>query len=184
MSDRTVTDELATARLRLRPWRTSDLDAYFDMYSRWDVMCYLGSDPKVLESREEAVERLARRAVPDIDGPPYGVWAVCDSDQDRPVGTMLLKRLPWSASVQPVPESRDVEIGWHLHPDFWGRGYATEAARALLGRAAEHGIKDVRAVIYPDNAPSQAVCRRIGLEYAGRTDRYYDIELDLFCAEF
>ena len=180
MSERTVSAEIVTPRLHLRPWRVDDIEAYFDMYSRWEVMRYLGSAPKVLESRQEAAERLAKRAEPDPDGPPYGVWAVCESDLDRPVGTVLLKLLPWSTHVQPVPVARDVEVGWHLHPDAWGRGYATEAARALLDRARANGIDVVHAVTYPENAPSQAVCRRLGMAYVGRTDRYYDIELDLF----
>ena len=172
---------ISTERLLLRPWRTGDerdLDAYFHIYSRWEVMRYLGNAPQVLASREEAAERLAKRAEPDPDGPPYGVWAVCDAD-DRPMGSVLLRKLPWSEHVQSVPSESDVEVGWHLHPDEWGKGYATEAATALLDRARAAGIEVVHAVTYPENAPSQAVCRRIGMEYVGRTDRYYDIELDL-----
>ena len=177
--------EIRTERLLLRPWRTgdeADLDAYFDIYSRWDVMRYLGNAPQVLTSREEAADRLAKRAEPDPAGAPYGVWAVCDAD-DRPMGSVLLRQLPWSADVAPVPDQPDVEVGWHLHPDAWGKGYATEAAGALLDRARAYGIDVVHAVTYPENASSQAVCRRIGLEYVGRTDRYYDIELDLFRVE-
>jgi RimJ/RimL family protein N-acetyltransferase len=172
---------IETARLRLRPWRADDLDDFFDIYSRMEVMRYLGSAPRVIESREEAAERLAIRATPDPEGPPYGVWAVCPKDLgDRPVGSVLLRKLPWSESLDPPPADHDVEIGWHLHPDVWGKGYATEAATAMVQRAAAHGIAVVHAVIYPENDPSRAVCRRLGMEYAGRTDRYYDVELDLF----
>ncbi len=175
-----VTDPIETTRLRLRPWRADDLDAYFDIYSRMEVMRYLGSAPRVIETREEAAERLAMRAAPDPQGPPYGVWAVCPSDsRDIPVGSVLLRQLPWSGTVDPQPDP-DVEIGWHLHPDAWGKGYATEAATAMVDRAAAHGIDVVHAVIYPENDNSRKVCRRLGMEYAGRTDRYYDVELDLF----
>ena len=174
-------DTIETARLRLRLWRADDLDAFFDIYSRMEVMRYLGSAPSVIETREEAAERLAQRATPDPAGPPYGVWAVCPLETgDRPVGSVLLRRLPWSETVVPQPTQQDVEIGWHLHPDAWGRGYATEAATAMVERAAAHGIDVVHAVTYPPNAASQAVCRRLRMEYVGRTDRYYDVELDLF----
>ena len=177
-------DDIRTPRLLLRPWRPDDLDAYSDIYSRWEVMRYLGSTPAVLSTREEAAERLAQRAAPDPAGPPYGVWAVCCLDDvERPRGSVLMRRLPWSASVDPVPDHQDVEVGWHLHPDVWGRGYATEAAAALVARAWDHRIEQVHAVTYADNVASQAVCRRLGMEHLGRTDRYYDVELELFGVE-
>ncbi|HVE98330.1 MAG TPA: GNAT family N-acetyltransferase [Mycobacteriales bacterium] len=177
--------EISTRRLLLRAWRPdTDLDVFFDIYSRWEVMRYLGSSPQVLTTRDEAADRLARRAAADPDGPPYGVWAICPvDDAERPVGSVLLRRLPWSESLDPQPAHRDVEVGWHLHPDVWGRGYATEAAIAMLDRAWSSGIDSVHAVTYPENAASQAVCRRIGMAYVERTDRYYDVDLDLFRAE-
>lgn len=176
-----MSEVIETERLRLRPWRAEDLDAFFDIYSRMEVMRYLGSVPRVIETREEAAERLALRAAPDPQGAPYGVWAVCPLEgADCPVGSVLLRQLPWSETVDPKPEYFDVEIGWHLHPDVWGKGYATESAAAMVGRAAANGIEVVHAVTYPPNAASQAVCRRLGMTYVGRTDRYYDVELDLF----
>ncbi len=169
-----------TERLVLRPWRKSDLDAYFDIYSRPEVMQWLGTSRQPLATREEAVERLAGRTEPDPHGPPYGVWGVCERGRDLPLGSVLLKLLPWSAALDPVPREQDAEIGWHLHPDVWGRGYATEVAQVILARAWAHGLATVHAVTYQDNALSQAVCRRLGMTYAGRTNRYYDVELDLF----
>ncbi|RIJ58216.1 N-acetyltransferase, partial [Clavibacter phaseoli] len=74
----------------------------------------------------------------------------------------------------------ETEIGWHLHPDAWGRGVATEAARRVLAHAAEGGLARVLAVTNPANAPSQAVCRRIGMRPLGRTRAYYDADCELF----
>jgi len=68
----------------------------------------------------------------------------------------------------------DLEIGWHLHPDAWGHGYATEAAAAVLDDAFSRGLARVIAVTDPDNRASQAVCRRLGMRHFGRTTRYYD----------
>lgn len=68
-----------------------------------------------------------------------------------------------------------MEIGWHLHPDHWGRGCATEMGRAFMAHA--HGRHPVRAVVYPDNMASRAVCRRLGMREAGLTDRWYGVTL-------
>lgn len=78
-------------------------------------------------------------------------------------------------------ESADeVEIGWHLHPDSWGNGYATEAAKAVLDHGFRHGLSEILAIAKPDNAPSLAVMHRIGMTHLGRTSRWYGIEAELY----
>lgn len=99
---------------------------------------------------------------------------------DRPVGTALLVDLPASSPDGSRPPSGHLEIGWHLHPDAWGLGYATEAARAVLAHAAAHGVTEVLAVTHLENLPSQAVARRIGMRHVGRTREFYDTEVELF----
>jgi RimJ/RimL family protein N-acetyltransferase len=99
---------------------------------------------------------------------------------DRPVGTALLVDLPASSPDGSRPPSGHLEIGWHLHPDAWGLGYATEAARAVLAHAAAYGVTEILAVTHPDNLPSQAVARRIGMRHMGRTREFYDTEVELF----
>ena len=88
---------------------------------------------------------------------------------------MLLKPLPNGVG--------EVEVGWHLHPDSWGRGYATEAARAVVDRAFDDGLLEVYAVVRPGNEPSLAVCRRLGMQPLGRTTRWYHRELEAFRLE-
>jgi RimJ/RimL family protein N-acetyltransferase len=65
-----------------------------------------------------------------------------------------------------VPEFGETEVLWALHPDAWKQGYATEMARAAL----EYGFKElglalIFAMTKPDNGPSQAVMRRLGMTY-------------------
>ena len=74
----------------------------------------------------------------------------------------------------------DIEVGWHLHPDSWGHGYATEAAQAVMDRGFGSGLPEVVAVVYPDNHRSIAVCRRLGMTPIGRTDRWYGVEVEAF----
>jgi len=101
---------------------------------------------------------------------PMGLWAIVpfESGRDEPIGTVLLMPLEDDDGPTDV-----VEVGWHLHPDWQGRGYATEAARAVLDRAAEAGIEDVLAVIDLDNVPSQRVALRLGMTDEGLTDLWY-----------
>ncbi|SCE65165.1 Acetyltransferase (GNAT) domain-containing protein [Micromonospora haikouensis] len=90
----------------------------------------------------------------------------------------LLKPLP--GRDERVPTT-DIEVGWHLHPDSWGHGYATEAARALAARELATGTPRVWAVVSPGNTASAAVARRLGMAYVGRrTDWYGGEELDAF----
>lgn len=167
--------ELATARLRLRPWRPDEADVAFAIYSRWEVARWLGATPKAWTDRAEADAAIARWSA--FPGPLHGVWAVVPQGATEPIGTMLLKLLPRSGTGEPSP---DTEVGWHLHPDAWGHGYATEAAGRLLEHAWEHNLTEVFAVTYPENTGSQAVCERLGMARLGRTEEYYGLTCELF----
>jgi RimJ/RimL family protein N-acetyltransferase len=60
-----------------------------------------------------------------------------------------------------------IEVGYHLLPDARGRGYATEAARALLGYGFRTlKLSEIHAVALPHNAPSQAVMQRLNMPWA------------------
>jgi RimJ/RimL family protein N-acetyltransferase len=169
---------LTSERTTLRPWTPDDADVVLDLYSRWDVMRFLGTNPTVMTEPAKAVEKIATWNA--FTGPLHGVWAIVPHGQDRPVGTALLKLLPYSGSKAP---SANTEVGWHLHPDAWGRGYATEAGGRLLAHAWSHGLDQVFAVTYPENTPSQAVCLRLGMTPLGMTDEYYDINCAVFRAD-
>ena len=159
---------LRTDRLRLRPWTAlpGDVARLTDLYGREEVARWLGGTPSVPPM--ELVERWA--TVHDLDE-RYGAWAV-----ERPdgvvAGTVLFKPLPKGVG--------EVEVGWHLHPDSWGHGYATEAARAVIDRGFHAGVPEVYAVVRPGNAASVAVCARLGMQPLGRLRRWYDVELDAF----
>jgi RimJ/RimL family protein N-acetyltransferase len=177
----TVMTGYETERLTMREWTEdpADLARVFDTYSRREVARWLGSNRQPMSDPEEARQRVrAWRARNAADGPPYGIWAVQVRDTGVVAGSVLLRRLPNSDGT---PES-DVEVGWHLHPDSWGSGYATEAARGALDRAFAAGIDRVYAVVYPGNDPSAAVTRRLGMAPLGRTDRWYGVELEAFVA--
>ncbi|MEU4620187.1 GNAT family N-acetyltransferase [Actinoplanes sp. NPDC023801] len=170
---------LISPRLLLREWEEKDVDFLLDMYSRWEVARFLGAAPRVLSGRDDAVATLTRWRGRQDD--VHTVWAIQDRATGRLLGTALL--VPLLASGEKLLPAGETEIGWHLHPDAWGKGYATEAANAVMSYAARSGIDPVLAVTYPENTASQAVCRRLGMRHVGPTDRYYNVTLELFTTE-
>ncbi|MEH1013854.1 GNAT family N-acetyltransferase [Micromonospora sp. CPCC 206060] len=172
----------STERLILRDWSGSrtDLDRVYDIYSRPEVVRWLGTAPGLpLTDPAQAVERVrywhARHAG---HGDRYGTWAIERRDTGLVVGSLLLKPLP--GRDESVPTT-DIEVGWHLHPDSWGHGYATEAARAAVTREFATGTPQIWAVVAPGNDASMAVARRLGMTHVGRrTDWYGGEELEAF----
>lgn len=165
-----------TSRLTLRPFAESDVDFVFDLYSRWDVMRYIGVVPRVMEDRSQAETRIAASKKLD-EHPVHGIWAVESRDTGAPVGVLLLKPIP--ASEGEV-DAEDIEIGWHFHPDAWGNGYATEAGVAVLKHAFASGLERVVAVTNPENTASRRVAERLGMTYLGNSTHYYNTTVALF----
>ena len=166
----------ATARLSFRPWRADDAAAFLDMYSRPEVYRFLGARPSPVLDLDEARSRIEARHARTAG--IAGSWAIDLIDAaipsvGGPIGAVLLVPLTRSDG-----EPSDVhEIGWHLHPSAWGHGYATEAAQAVIARARMGGLSEVRAVVFPANAASHAVCRRLGMSEVGLTSQWYGVEL-------
>ena len=165
---------LRTPRLLLRNWEESDLPAFFDIYSRADVIRWLGPHPRrASASLEEARERLRRwhDRERDLDA-PLGFWAIVPliPGSPQPVGTIAL--LPLADASGPTGL---IEVGWHLHPHQQGQGLATEAAEAILAVAAKAGMEQVLALTDPDNIASQAVAIRLGMRDEGITQRWFGL---------
>ncbi len=167
---------LRTDRLLLRHWDDCDLAAFFDLYSRDDVVRWLGAHPRrPLATTDEARERLRRWREHERGlAPPLGLWAVVPRSDGappgQPAGTLLLLPLSDDDGVTGL-----VEIGWHLHPQHQGRGLATEAARAVLAVTGTAGIDQVLAITDLDNTPSQRVAARLGMTDEGITERWFGL---------
>jgi len=163
-----------TDRLTVREWRIDDAEAAYEIYRHWDVMRWLGAAPSPVTSVDQMRDRVVRWLAPPPFGQDraFGFWAFTLHGDDTPVGAVLLKPLP--------PGQSEVEIGWHLRPDQWGRGYATEVGRAAAARGFAAGLPEVYAVVRSDNERSLATARRIGMTHLGQTDDYYDAHLELF----
>ncbi|MEA2638594.1 MAG: hypothetical protein QOE18_1651 [Chloroflexota bacterium] len=154
---------ITTTRLVVRPWRLDEADRFFDIYRRPEVVRWIGAAP--MQDRREAIAMIERnRARLEADS-RFGSWAAVERANGVAVGSVILKPLP--------DGDGEVEIGWQLHPDSWGNGFASEAAAAVLERGFADGLPELWAVMYPDNHRSAAVCRRIGMQLLGITHRWY-----------
>jgi RimJ/RimL family protein N-acetyltransferase len=145
-----------TARLRLRPYALSDFDWFHDLHSRPEVARYLP-----WETRDEAASRAAldRHQSPVLERDGDGVTlAGFDRDTGRLVGDFVL----FLRSVQ----HRTGEIGYVLHPDFQGRGLATEGARQVLDLGfTALDLHRVVARLDARNTASAAVLARLGMRH-------------------
>ena len=145
---------LTTPRLVLRPWRDDDLPAYAAM----------NADPRVMQffqktwTPQESAATLAR--VRDhFDRHGFGKWAV-----EAPGVAPLVGIVGLGIPDYDLPFNPCVEMGWRLAAEFWGRGYATEAARAALDFAfCELRLPEVVAFTVPANVRSRAVMERLGM---------------------
>jgi RimJ/RimL family protein N-acetyltransferase len=164
---------LETERLLIRPWRHEEAPRLLDLLSRVEVAKWLGDGPpKLMKDLDEAHQRIDRYAGYSAE-PPLGIWAVERRTDGVVAGTVLLVPLPNN-------ENGEVEIGWHLHPDSWGHGYASEAAAAILRHGFEGGLPEILAVTHLGNDKSQAVMGRIGMPGRGVVEKWYDEPSELF----
>ena len=162
-----------TERLVIRPWRLDEADRLFDMLRRIEVVKWLGRTTPMTH-RDEAVARIEQWAAAQAADPRFGAWAAVERTSGVPAGTVLLKPLPNGDG--------EIEIGWHFHPDSWGKGLASESAGELLARGFADGLEEIWAVTHLDNDASIAVCRRIGMQLLGVTHRWYSGPSTMFWA--
>lgn len=143
-----------TERLILRRWQPADLEPFARMNADERTMRFM---PAVL-TREETRELMARFEVHHATH-GFGVWALEARDSGALVGYTGLQWVSFEAAFTPA-----VEIAWRLAPEFWHRGYATEAAQAALADGFERlELGRILAFTVPANQPSRAVMDRIGM---------------------
>ena len=144
---------IETARLILRPWRGSDVAANTAMLSDPGTARYITADGKPVTS-----EITGWRNAAVISGHwalhGFGMFAVEEKSSGKYIGRVG----PWSP-----PEWPGFEVGWGITSACRGKGYAVEAARASIDWVfATFEIDEIIHCIEPDNAPSQAVARKLG----------------------
>lgn len=145
--------EIETPRLVLRQWLAADRKPFAAMNTDARVTRYL------LPLTAPESDALADRLAAGIDEYGWGFWAVEAPGVASFIGFVGIKAL-----APTLPFAPGVEIGWRLAAPYWGRGYASEAAQAALRVGFEQvGVPEIVAFTVPENEPSRAVMRRLGM---------------------
>ncbi len=153
--------EHRTERLLLRRWRAEDREPFAAMNADPRVMEFFPALLSRVESdaRVEAIERHWREH-------GFGLWAVEVPGVAAFVGFVGLSMPRFEAAFTPC-----VEVAWRLAAEFWGRGYATEAARAAVefgfGRL---GLKEIVSFTVPANVRSRRVMEKLGMTHEAEED--------------
>jgi len=152
---------LQTERLRLRRWRDSDRAPF----------AALNADPVVMEHMPSLLDRArcddwVDRIEEHFDSRGFGLWAVEVPRVADFVGFVGIQVPSFEADFTPC-----VEIGWRLARAHWGRGYATEGARAALAFGFEEvGLDEIVAFTVPANQRSQRVMEKLGMRRSPAED--------------
>jgi RimJ/RimL family protein N-acetyltransferase len=159
---------LETDRLLLRAPTPEDADALAPMYADPEVMRYVG-DGRTLTRAE--TERSVRRMIERWEADGFGLFTTVRKEDGAVIGRVGL--LVWNTETwEPTTRAAnangptEVEVGYTLGREFWGHGFATEAAAAARDYAlGQLGAKRLIALIIHGNTASENVARKLGLEH-------------------
>lgn len=146
--------EFKTARLAARQWRDEDLLPFAQLNADPLVMKYF---PNCLSRTESDAAATRMRGLIAEQG--WGFWAIEEQATQRFIGFVGL-----NIPSPELPFSPCTEIGWRLAAEFWGKGYATEAAQGALHCGfTQLNLAEIVSFTSIHNQPSQAVMRRLGM---------------------
>ena len=152
---------LETERLILREMTMSDSEDMLRLYSDPEVQKYTGED---IITSTEGIHRKIAEKMDDYAKYGYGRWITVLKEGNQFVG--------W-AGLAYLPEFDETDVGYRFLTEFWGRGLATEASRAILAYAFEQlGLERIIAIAMKENKASIRVMEKIGMQF----DKYAPYE--------
>lgn len=150
-----------TERLQIRAMTESDIDVMWEWRRLPEVNRWLGLAPDTLEAFRERYREPERR------GSLYLVELLPEGDGDLvPIGDIMIRIGDGWAQLEVADQAKGVEaeLGWVLDPAYTGKGYATEAIRAVIDACfGSLGLRRVHAGCFADNEPSWRLMERLGM---------------------
>lgn len=148
-------DLLETPRLHLRRFTFDDVPVLYQLGTIPEVIRYVGAKP--MASLEQAREYLIKMPLRDYEVHGFGRLACVWKETGAVIGFSGIKHLD---------ELDENELGYRFLPEYWGKGLATEAGRAMIDHAREvYKLKRLVSVIHPDNHASKKVVLKLGFSY-------------------
>jgi RimJ/RimL family protein N-acetyltransferase len=155
--------ELVSERLVLRPVSERDLDFYFELRNRAEILARPGVEPR----RRSEVERRLRGWIDRWQEDGFGTWTVFHRENDERVARVELDPVgPGWAGITP----REIEVGVIVHPTHWNRGIATEATGLVMADCfTRAGLNRLIALTTLDNKASLRMLEKLGMRHRGET---------------
>jgi ribosomal-protein-alanine N-acetyltransferase len=166
---------ITTERLTLRPFVEQDADPLYHILAQEGVLCYF---PNPEPPPPDRIERFVSHQIKHWEDHGFGWWAVELRTEQKLIG--------WNG-LQYLPETDEIEIGYLLNRDYWGRGLATEGARPGLRFGFETlGLERIIALTHPENVASQRVIAKLGMAFTNEADYFgmhvcrFEIDADTY----
>lgn len=156
----------ATTRLHFSLLAEQDAQLLFEVDQDAEVMRYLNGG--TLTSMQTIVEvfvpRMLQYRNPALG---YGIWQVRCRDDNAYLGWVLIRPMGFNSEA---PSTDELELGWRFKREYWGQGYASEAAKAVADAvvANNNNVQFLSAIAMPDNAGSIGVMRKLGMQFVKR----------------
>ena len=148
---------LTADRFVLRAFREDDVAALAELHADREVVRYLTKNGEPEPGLDDAWEYMAMHLGHWVFK-GYGKWALADRKTDKLIGRVGFYDAPY--------DWPGLELGWTVARDLWGKGYASEAARAALRWGFENiDAGEIISAIHPDNARSIRVAERLGEKF-------------------
>jgi RimJ/RimL family protein N-acetyltransferase len=133
---------IETERIKLRTWTLEDCEAYYNINRESRVIEFVKGCLTM-----DQVQKFIEDNNTEQEKRGYALWAAEFKETGELMGFIGLSYCDWKASFTPA-----VKIGWRLGSNFWGKGYATEGARAALEYGfMKVGLDEIVAFTVPDN---------------------------------
>ena len=147
---------LQTRRLRLMEWRHADFAAFRPIAKDPDVMRYISDG---IPWSDEGIREFIGRQIRHAAARRFCLWRIARNPDGKTIGFCGLQPLK-------LEGQREVEIGWWLAKNCWGRGLATEAARTVMRFAFDDAkLRRVIAIARPENLASIRIMRKLGMRF-------------------
>ncbi len=151
-----------TARLSIELMSREDADLLFELDQNPEVMRYINGGKMTTRKdlEEKMIPRMEQYRNPEKG---WGLWKVTVKESAQFIGWILVRPMEFFSAE---PELENLELGWRFKQDAWGKGYATEAAKAVMQALTDKGgISQLSAIAMPDNTGSINIMKKLGMTY-------------------